>query len=106
MENKLVEIIHKIFPSHECEALAYLRLRHVGQYSMEPSDSFDIPMSKIQEGKIEKGEAQQTTRSRCKGREGLPLVRSFVRSFVRPSGCPFISFYNYFCILCHTGNIF
>jgi hypothetical protein len=49
---------------------------------MEPSDSFAIPMSKIQEGTIEKGEAQQTTRSRCKGREGLPLLHSFIHSFI------------------------
>jgi hypothetical protein len=31
----------------EYEALAYLRLRHLGQYFMEPSDYFDVPTSKI-----------------------------------------------------------
>jgi hypothetical protein len=31
----------------ECEALAYLRFRHLGQYFMEPSDYFDVPTYKI-----------------------------------------------------------
>jgi hypothetical protein len=31
----------------ECEALAHWRLRHLGQYFMEPSDYFDAPMYKI-----------------------------------------------------------
>jgi hypothetical protein len=31
----------------ECEALACLRLRHLGQYFMEPSDYFDVPTYKI-----------------------------------------------------------
>ena len=31
----------------ECEALAYLRLRHFGQYFMEPSDYFDVLTLKI-----------------------------------------------------------
>jgi hypothetical protein len=31
----------------ECEALAYFRLRHLGQYFMEPSDYFDVPTYKI-----------------------------------------------------------
>jgi hypothetical protein len=31
----------------ECEALAYLRLCHLGQYFMEPSEYFDIPTNKI-----------------------------------------------------------
>jgi hypothetical protein len=31
----------------ECEAVAYLRLRHLGQHFMEPSDYFDVPTYKI-----------------------------------------------------------
>jgi hypothetical protein len=31
----------------ECEALAHLRLCHLGQYFMGPSDYFDSPMYKI-----------------------------------------------------------
>jgi predicted amidophosphoribosyltransferase len=31
----------------ECEALAYLRFRHLGQYFMEPGDYFDVPTYKI-----------------------------------------------------------
>jgi hypothetical protein len=31
----------------ECEALAYLRLHHSGQYFIEPSDYFDAPTYKI-----------------------------------------------------------
>ena len=31
----------------ECETLAYLRLRHLGQSFMEPSDYFDAPPYKI-----------------------------------------------------------
>jgi hypothetical protein len=31
----------------ECEALAHWRLRHLGQYFMEPSDYFDAPTYKI-----------------------------------------------------------
>jgi hypothetical protein len=31
----------------DCEAIAYLRLRHVGHYFMEPGDYKDAPVSKI-----------------------------------------------------------
>jgi hypothetical protein len=31
----------------ECEALAYLRYRQLGQHLMEPSDYFDVPTYKI-----------------------------------------------------------
>jgi hypothetical protein len=31
----------------ECEALAHQRLRHLGQYFMEPNDYFDVPTYKI-----------------------------------------------------------
>jgi hypothetical protein len=27
----------------DCEAIAYLRFRHLGQYFMEPSDYYDAP---------------------------------------------------------------
>jgi hypothetical protein len=30
-----------------CEALAYLKFRHLGQYFMEPSDYIDVPTDKI-----------------------------------------------------------
>jgi hypothetical protein len=30
----------------DCEAIAYLRFRHLGQFSMEPSDYYDAPISK------------------------------------------------------------
>jgi hypothetical protein len=62
----------------ECEALAHWRLRHFGQYFMEPSDYFDAPTYKILHfvrsagllrGRIE-GEAQQTTVGRGAGTDG------------------------------------
>jgi hypothetical protein len=31
----------------ECEAIAYLRFRHLGHYFMEPGDYQDAPISKI-----------------------------------------------------------
>jgi hypothetical protein len=47
----------------DCEATACLRFRHLGQFSMEPSDYYDAPMNKAlyiirSVGSI-KGEAQQ-----------------------------------------------
>jgi hypothetical protein len=32
----------------ECEALAHRRLRHLGQYFMDPSDYFDAPRTTIE----------------------------------------------------------
>jgi hypothetical protein len=29
------------------EAIAYLRFRHLGQFSMEPSDYYDAPINKV-----------------------------------------------------------
>jgi hypothetical protein len=31
----------------DCESLAYLRFRHLGQFFMEPSDYYDAPISKV-----------------------------------------------------------
>jgi hypothetical protein len=31
----------------ECEAIAYLRFRRLGQFLMEPSDYYDIPIKKV-----------------------------------------------------------
>jgi hypothetical protein len=31
----------------DCEALAYLRCRHLGQFFMEPSDFYDGPIGKV-----------------------------------------------------------
>jgi hypothetical protein len=31
----------------DCEAIAYLRFRHLGQFFMEPSDYYDVPMNKV-----------------------------------------------------------
>jgi hypothetical protein len=31
----------------DCEALAYLRFRHLGQFLMEPSDFYDVPTGKV-----------------------------------------------------------
>jgi hypothetical protein len=31
----------------DCEAIAYLRFRHLGHYFMEPGDYQDAPISKI-----------------------------------------------------------
>jgi hypothetical protein len=31
----------------DCEATAHLRVRHLGQFFMEPSDFYDIPISKV-----------------------------------------------------------
>jgi hypothetical protein len=31
----------------DCEAIAYLRFRHLGQFFMEPSDYYDAPMNKV-----------------------------------------------------------
>jgi hypothetical protein len=44
----------------DCEAIAYLRFHHLGQFFMEPSDYYDIPIIKVlrtfdSECKINKG---------------------------------------------------
>jgi hypothetical protein len=31
----------------DCEAVAYTRFRHLGQYFMEPSDYYDVPIDKV-----------------------------------------------------------
>jgi hypothetical protein len=31
----------------DCEAIAYLRFRHLGKFFMEPSDYYDAPLSKV-----------------------------------------------------------
>jgi hypothetical protein len=31
----------------DCEAIAYLRFRHLGQYFMAPDDYYDTPISKV-----------------------------------------------------------
>jgi hypothetical protein len=31
----------------DCEAIAYLRFRHLGQFFMEPSDFYDAPIFKV-----------------------------------------------------------
>jgi hypothetical protein len=31
----------------DCEAIAYLRFRHLGQFCMEPSDFYDAPIIKV-----------------------------------------------------------
>jgi hypothetical protein len=31
----------------DCEAIAYLRFRHMGQFFMEPSDFYDAPIFKV-----------------------------------------------------------
>jgi hypothetical protein len=32
---------------HDCEAIAYLRFRHLGQFFMGPSDYYDAPINKV-----------------------------------------------------------
>jgi hypothetical protein len=32
---------------YDCEAIAYLRFPHLGQFFMEPSDYYDAPMDKV-----------------------------------------------------------
>jgi hypothetical protein len=31
----------------DCEAIAHLRFRHLGQYFLEPSDYYDTPINKV-----------------------------------------------------------
>jgi hypothetical protein len=31
----------------DCEAIAYLTFRHLGQFFMEPSDYFDAPINRV-----------------------------------------------------------
>jgi hypothetical protein len=31
----------------DCEAITYLRFRHLGQFFMEPSDYYDAPINKV-----------------------------------------------------------
>jgi hypothetical protein len=31
----------------DCEAIAHLRFRHLGQFCMEPSDYYDAPISEV-----------------------------------------------------------
>jgi hypothetical protein len=73
-------------PTHvlcECEALAHRRLRHLGQYFMDPSDYFDAPhvqdpafhsKCRIAEGMNGRGSTIYHCRSRCKGRGPAPYV--------------------------------
>jgi hypothetical protein len=32
---------------YDCEAIAYLRFRHLGQFFMEPTDYYDAPINKV-----------------------------------------------------------
>jgi hypothetical protein len=31
----------------DCEAIAYLQFRHLGQYFLEPSDYYDAPIDRV-----------------------------------------------------------
>jgi hypothetical protein len=31
----------------DCEAIAYLKLRHLGQFLMKPTDYYDAPVNKV-----------------------------------------------------------
>jgi hypothetical protein len=31
----------------DCKAIAYLRFRHLGQFFMEPSDYYDVPINRV-----------------------------------------------------------
>jgi hypothetical protein len=41
------QLYTKIHILCDCEALAYLRFRHLGQFFMEPSDYYDTPINKV-----------------------------------------------------------
>jgi hypothetical protein len=76
----------------DCEAIVYLRFRHLGQLFMEPSDYYDGPINKVLHfirSRIDKGLNKKGGstidhwRSRCKGRIIMahPLcIHSFVPS--------------------------
>jgi hypothetical protein len=38
---------HGLFILCECEAVAHIRFRHLGQFFMEPSDYYDAPIDKV-----------------------------------------------------------
>jgi hypothetical protein len=61
----------------DCEAIAYLRFCHLGQFFMEPSDFYDAPIFKsptfhsecrINKGLSYRGSTIDRWRSRCRGR--------------------------------------
>jgi hypothetical protein len=71
----------------DCEAVAYLRFRHLGQFFMEPSDYYDAPIYKVLhfnrgvgliKGQL-KGEAQQIIEGRGAraGFYGPPLIHTY-----------------------------
>jgi hypothetical protein len=77
----------------DCEAIAYLRFRHLGHYFMEPCDYQDAPVSRILhviwsvgllEGWNRGGCTIDLERSRCKSwSRAYPLcIHSFIHSFI------------------------
>jgi hypothetical protein len=73
----------------DCEAIANLRFRHLGQFFMEPTDYYDAPINsptfhskcRINKGLIKRGSTIDHWRSRCKGRiSGPPLVHTYIHN--------------------------
>jgi hypothetical protein len=46
-ERCLEEVESAIHILCDCEAIAYLRFRHLGQYVLEPSDYYDAPINRV-----------------------------------------------------------
>jgi hypothetical protein len=72
---------------YECEAIAYLRFRHLGQFFMEPSDYYDAPINKVLhftwdvgliKGWSKRGGTREHWSSRCKGRSFWPTPYHYI----------------------------
>jgi hypothetical protein len=71
----------------DCEAIAYLRFRHLGQFSMEPSDYYDAPIYRVLHfirgvGLIKRGSTIDHWRSRCKGRILWPTPHTYIHTYI------------------------
>jgi hypothetical protein len=81
----------------DCEAIAYLRFRHLGHHFMEPGDYHDTPASSevwgCWRGEMEGECTIDLVRSQCMGRSGPPPY-SFIHSFIHYAGSE--------SIFCHT----
>jgi hypothetical protein len=56
----------------DCEAVAHVRFRHLGQFFMEPSDYYDAPIDKVLHfirgvGSIEKGKHNRSLKVAVQG---------------------------------------
>jgi hypothetical protein len=74
----------------DCEAIAYFRFHHLGQFFMEPSDYYDAPIKqsptfcckcRVYKGLIKKGKHNISLKVAVQGLDyyGPPLMHSFIQ---------------------------